>query len=48
MNKKTGSLLLTTILGTAVLAISLKPGRAKSANDVTQVEGRVRDIACPL
>ncbi|MGB7846685.1 MAG: hypothetical protein WBL63_13800 [Candidatus Acidiferrum sp.] len=48
MNKTSGSLLLATVLATAVLAFSLKSGLAQSSSDTAQIEGLVRDIACPL
>jgi hypothetical protein len=48
MNKKMMSLLFAVAAGVVVVSVTLKPGRAQSADEKKQVVGLVRDIACPL
>jgi hypothetical protein len=48
MNKKMMSLLFAVAAGVVVVSVTLKPGRAQSADETKQVVGLVRDIACPL
>jgi hypothetical protein len=48
MNRKMMSFLMAVLAGSAVVGVTLEPGRAQSSDETKQVVGLVRDIACPL
>ena len=49
MNGRMMSLLFVAAAGSAIVSVTLEPGRrAQSSDEIKQVVGLVRDIACPL
>jgi len=48
MNGRMMSLLFVAAAGSAIVSVTLEPGRAQSSGETKQVVGLVRDIACPL
>jgi hypothetical protein len=49
MNGRMMSLLFVAAAGSTIVSVTLEPGRrAQSSDEIKQVVGLVRDIACPL